>query len=232
MFIIGHRGARTLHPENSLASLQAGHQMGVDMIEFDIRLTKDNVPILVHDRSLMRTHKQLQFIKRNTYDKLSGLFADTPNQIASLEDVLSKLSGKVLLNIELKDKGSAKYVVPIVQKYTRKESDWQLYLFSSFRVSELAAVRTISKNAQLALLERFNPLRFIRINNQLHLTAVGFHRLHVNHLIVSIAKESGLFVYVHTVNRPDAAQRLIGIGVDAIVTDRPDVMIHYFTRAQ
>lgn len=229
MLIMGHRGARSLHPENTLASLRAGFDLGVDIIEFDVRLTKDKVPILLHDRSLLRTHKKLDFIHRSTFKSIEKRMSGRNNPIARLEDVLDEFGGRTLLNLELKDRGTAAEIMPIIQNYIKRKRDWETFLFSSFKASELRVIRKFSEHAQLGLLERLNPLRFLSIDNELRLDAVGFHRLHVNSFTVSLAKERDLFVYVHTVNRPIAAERLRSIGVDGIVTDVPDIMIDYFS---
>lgn len=229
MLIIGHRGARRLRPENTLDALRAGFELSIDMIEFDIRLTRDKVPILLHDRHLLRTHKLLQLIHRSTFDDIKNRLSTTTSPIASLDEVLSEFNGQIMLNIELKDRGSAKHVIPIIEKHIKDEKDWESLLFSSFKLSELRTIRKLAPKAQLALLERFNPLRFLTVDKELSLDAVGFHRLHVNEFTVALAKQIGLFVYVHTVNRPQAAERLESIGVDAIVTDTPDTMLEYFS---
>jgi glycerophosphoryl diester phosphodiesterase len=60
---------------------------------------------------------------------------------------------------------------------------------------------------------------------KLQLDAVGFHRLNINKFALDVANRFGLFTYAYTVNRPDAAIRLAQRGIDAVVTDRPDILL-------
>ncbi len=224
MLIIGHRGAAGTKPENTIEGLRAGREADVDMLEFDVRLTKDGVPILIHDMHLWRSHNIPSLVKHATYDDLQKRTANSINPIATLDAVLSEFGGKVSLNLELKDRGSASKILPVVQRYIKKPKDWELFLFSSFSVRELRRVRAASDAAQLALLQWYNPLLFLLVDKKLHLSAVGFHRLHINALTVTAAKNLGLFVYAYTVNRPDSLQRLADLGVDGVVTDLPLIM--------
>jgi glycerophosphoryl diester phosphodiesterase len=71
-------------------------------------------------------------------------------------------------------------------------------------------------------LHSVNPFAFVTYQRRLKLSAVGWHRLHVNNLATAIAKKTGIFSYVYTVNRPEAAILLEQKGIDAVVTDYPD----------
>jgi len=220
MLIIGHRGAAGLAPENTLEALRAGVEAGADILEFDIRLTKDSIPVLSHDFHTARTHKKPTIISRHTLKELQQKTAENP--IVTLDEVLQEFYGKILLNIELKSRGSGKVAVELLQeKYIFRSSDWDNVLFSSFKGSELWSIRKISTSANLALLHDQNPFMFIAYQRKLHLTAVGFHRLYLNEFALQIAKKSGLFCYVYTVNRPHAAILMEQRGIDGIVTNYP-----------
>lgn len=230
MLIIGHRGARSTHPENTIAALQAGLDMGVDALEFDVRLTKDNIPILLHDRTLIRTHKLLHLIGHSTFANLQELLQDTTHPIATLDEVLELFGSRVLLNLELKDKGSAAHVLPQIERRIKRKEDWDTFLFSSFKTSELRITRQISPYAQIGLLQWLNPLHFTSTYKELRLDAVGFHRLHVNAFTVNLAKELGLFTYAYTVNRAETAMRMEEMGIDGIITDAPKTIMNSLER--
>jgi glycerophosphoryl diester phosphodiesterase len=230
MFIIGHRGARGLKPENTAASLRAGLEADVDMLEFDVRLTKDKVPVLLHDVHLLRTHKIPQLIGRMRYNDLKKRTAKVINPVTTLDNVLKEFKGRVLLNLELKDRGSAAKILPIIKNYIKSPDDWEIFLFSSFRTRELKKIRKSAPKAQLAQLVWLEPIGFAFTHRQINLTAVGFHRLHVNTFTVTLAKKLGLFTYAYTVNRPHAAERLARLGIDGIVTDYPDLIRKHFDK--
>lgn len=222
MLIIGHRGASGLAPENTLESLEAGVESGADMLEFDVRLTKDKVLVLVHDFHTYRTHKKLSLISRTNYAKLIDI---TNGDIVRLEEVLDIYFGKIMLNIELKSKGSGKELVKLLKKhYITNTDDWQKLLISSFKAIELTSVRKHASHAQLAMLHSENPFTFVAVDKLIKLSAVGFHKYYTNTLALEIAKKAGIFAYVYTVDSPASAKKYLAMGIEGIVTDRPDVI--------
>jgi glycerophosphoryl diester phosphodiesterase len=226
MLVIGHRGAAGVAPENTLEALRAGIDAGADMLEFDIHLTKDNVPVLTHDNNLLRTHRKRNFINRISFTDLQKLTADSPNPIISLESVLDEFFGEILLNIEIKQRGMAPHVIALLKtKYVKRKSDWDLFVFSSFLAGELSSIRKLSQEANLWLLHKRNPFIFIAFARRLHLDGVGFHRLYINDFAIAIAKKTKLFTYAYTVNRPAGMRQLAKRGIDGIVTDHPARMI-------
>lgn len=223
MLIIGHRGAAGLKPENTIASLRAGIAADADMIEFDIRLTKDGIAVLAHDFHTMRSHKSAHLISRSTLSELRKRAAGTDRPIVTLEEALRECFGKVMLNIELKHKGCGQVAVELLKaKFIKKTSDWDLLLFSSFSPRELRCVRKLAPKAHLAMLHSYNPFLFIAFQRQLQLDAVGFHRLYIQDIAIEIAKKAKIFTYAYTVNRPGGALRLAQAGIDGVVTDYPN----------
>lgn len=212
MLIIGHRGAAGLAPENTLKSLQAGIEAGADILEFDIRITKDNIPVLCHDATLHGKR-----INHHTYNQLANIAP-----ITTLREVLDDYFGKVLLNIELKESSKVSVVYEMVKLYISRPEDWDNVLFSSFKPQTLVLLRGFSDHLNLALLHHINPFVYMRYHRRLNLTAVGFHRLRINPIALAVAKELGLFTYVYTVDRSDTALRIEQKGIDGIVTNYPD----------
>lgn len=224
MLIISHRGAAGLARENTLEALEAGLTAGADILEIDVRLTKDGIPILMHDFLALRTHRDPSIISRRTLAELRERFTKQP--IYTLDEILEKFFGKVILNIEVKGRGCGSVVVKKVRDdYIKSEKDWDSVLFSSFYPSELAHIRRVSKEANLSLLHTVNPFLFTKYHRRLHLTAVGFHRLYANLLAREVAKKLGLFTYVYTVDRPQTALRFAEKGIDGVVTNRPDILL-------
>ena len=221
MLIIGHRGAGGLAPENTLDSLRAGVEAGADMLELDVRVTKDRVPVVIHDSRLIRTHRRRESVAGLTLRELAEATADQP--VPTLQAVLDEYFGKILLNIELKARGSGQVLLELLEsRYIKKTKDWESVMLSSFKGTELVAIRRRAPKANLAMLHSENPFIFVAYHRFVQLTAVGFHRLYLNRFALEIAKKSGLFIYTYTVNRPAALPLLEAQGVDGIVTNYPD----------
>ncbi len=224
MLVIGHRGAAGLARENSLEALRAGFESGADILEFDVRLTKDKIPVIVHDFHTIRTHHNTSIISRLSFEELTSRTDNKP--IVPLSEVLDLYYGKILLNIELKGRGTGKVTTEILKRtYIKTPADWDNVLLSSFKGSELNDVRKLSKEANLSLLHSQNPFLFIAYHRRLNLTAVGFHRLYINTFALEIAKRTGLFTYAYTVNRPQTVRVLARQGIEGVVTDNPPVIL-------
>lgn len=222
MLIIGHRGAGGLAPENTLASIRAGFDAGADIIEIDVRITRDGVPVVIHDSNLARTHHIPASISSMTLAELKSR-TRSGIKVPTLESVMDRYFGHILLMIEIKNSRSGHTVAEFIKgKYISKPSDWDNVIFSSFKSSELSDIRKISKRINLALVHHNNPFLFIAYHRKLSLAAVGFHRLHTNKLAFEIAKKIGLFTFVYTVDRRSAALMWAQMGYDGLITDYPD----------
>src|SRR5688572_28324101 len=111
MLVIGHRGAGGEKPENTIAALRSGIAAGAEMLEFDVRVTRDHVPILGHDFHMLRTNRKIDFIARHTLAELTKRTAGSEHPTVTFESALKETFGKVLLNIEVKEYRS---IVPIL----------------------------------------------------------------------------------------------------------------------
>lgn len=225
MLIIGHRGAAGERPENTLVGIRHAIEIGVDMIEYDVRLTKDKIPVLTHDFHTYRLDKKINLISRLTFDELKKRTSGTERPIVTLEQALKECHDSVYLNLEIKTMSAVRPTIDIIRKIYKTKKSRSEILISSFNPLVLRRVRKLMPDAQLGLLHYINPLEFIAWHRMLSLSAVGFHRLHINPLSIESAKKLGLFTYAYTVNRLDAAKRLEQKGIDGVVTDFPSEMI-------
>lgn len=221
MIVIGHRGAAGISPENSMESLRAGVKAGAEMLEFDVRLTYDNVPIILHDSTLKRTHNIPRDVQKISFQELQNLTKNQP--VPALSEVLDEFLGLTPLNIELKGKGTGKIVAEAL--LSRLQSHPTIFddnLISSFKASELFAVRKRTNLARLGLLHDRNPFIFLAYHQPLKLAAVGFHHQRTNPLTTLIAKKNGLFIYAYTEDQPEKAEKLARSGFDGVVTNHPE----------
>lgn len=221
MLVIGHRGSAGTKPENSIAGLREAIAVGADMIEVDVRITKDKRVVLAHDWHMFHTHRKLDFIRRHTLNELKKRTAGSEYPVVTIEQVLKECYGKILLNIELKERSAVAPLLAALAPYLNDVDDWDNILFSAFNPLILRSLRKNAPAASLSMLHYRNPLNFMAWHRILGLSAVGFHRLYTTSLSLEVAKRLELFTYAYTVNRADAAEKLIAKGVDGIVTDYP-----------
>lgn len=230
MLIIGHRGSAGNKAENSIAGLREAIACEADMVEFDVRLTRDRVPVLSHDFHMYRTHRKIDFIARHTLDELQKRTGGSAHPIVTLDQALKECKGKIFVLADIKELRAVEPTVKVLKKYYPRKKDWDLLLISSLNPLVLRSFRKQVNHAQLSMVHYLNPLGFMAWQRQLNLTAVGFHRLHINKFVLEVAKQLDVMTYAYTVNRPEAARKLFEKGVDAIITDTPREMIKQFKK--
>lgn len=109
VLVIAHRGDWRNAPENSLQAIEYAIEMGVDMVEIDVRMTRDSVLVLMHDATLNRTTNGAGYVRDISYDSLqklsllNGLLQTTPHKVPTLEEALLASKGKILINLDTKD---------------------------------------------------------------------------------------------------------------------------------
>ncbi len=234
--VIGHRGAAAYRPENTLAAFAHAAELGCAWVEFDVRLTRDDVPVVVHDRSLLRTAG----VARNIDDVHSRQLADidaggrfdpfwSGERIPTLAQALDAcLVLGLTPNIELKaDAGGIRTAALAVAGMLRERwpADRPAPLVSSFSPRMLYHMRSAGGRLALGLLMRRRPRRFWAW----HARVLGCATIHVDPSLatpafVERARRRGRRVAVYTVNDRARAERLFEAGVDAVFSDRPDLM--------
>lgn len=224
MQIIGHRGARGLAPENTLAGVKQALKIGVDWVEFDVRRTQDGRLIILHDRHTGRISKSKRQAKRTSYQQLLAIETHSGEPIPLLVEVLKTIGHSAKINIEIKTPGCAKQITKAIEIMVANGYTYDHFMVSSFYPNILFEVKKYNQQIPLALLELHLSASLL-ISRKLNLKAVGLYHHTISRMAVRLAKHLGLFVYAHTVNDPKEAQHLQKIGVDAIVTDYPDRFI-------
>lgn len=231
-----HRGFSSKFPENTLPAFIAALELGVDGIELDIHLTKDGHVVVIHDEQLNRTTNGNGLVVAHTLEELKDL--DAGNwfggefagvQIPTLVEVLDLVATwptPVTLNIESKSG-----VIP----YPGLElTAWQQVcergfqdrvIFSSFNHFSLRDLKVAAPRAQIGLLYMeglVDPWRYAK-----HLSAGALHPyfLSFDREVVHAAHEHKVAIHAFTVNHEDHMRRLLEWNVDALITDRPDVLL-------
>ncbi|MFB9997623.1 glycerophosphodiester phosphodiesterase [Providencia rustigianii] len=232
--IVAHRGGGKLAPENTLAAIDVGASFGHTMIEFDAKLSRDSQIFLLHDDTLERTSSGAgiageldweQLVKIDAGSWYSPEFAHEPLPLLSQVAERCQQHG-MMANIEIKPTTGLETQTGTVVALAARQL-WQgqtAPLLSSFSVESLEAAQAAAPELPRGLL-----LEEWREDWRELTTRLGCVSIHLDYLLldedrVRQLKAAGLHILVYTVNDPARAKLLLDWGVDAICTDRIDLI--------
>ena len=221
ILIIGHKGASAIAPENTLKAFKKAIELKADLIEFDIHKTKDDEIVIIHDPDTLSTTGVQGLIKDMTLEEIKELNAGEGEKIPTLLELIKVAKEKVGLQIEIKSSGLLEKLI----KLLKEENLVNTSIVSCFAFNELVKLKNLDPKIQLGLLLPADLVRVRQIKRKI-LKAVDnkFYAIHPHYNIadkeiVDFAHNNNLKVNVWTVNDKDVMERLIGIGVDGIITD-------------
>lgn len=219
---VGHRGAASHEPENTLRSFSRAMALGADMVELDVHLCGSGELVVIHDKTVDRTTDGTGEVVKLTFDELRALDAGNGERIPTLQEVIDLATGRMGINIELKGLGTAGPALEHIEEAVERGWDRSGFLVSSFHMDELAAIRKLSEDVRTGILFAFDYgsiMEFAELN--------GAYSLNPNHRVVTPefvarTRERDLKIFAWTVNEPGDIARMKGLGVDGIISDFPD----------
>ena len=229
-----HRGFSGKYPENTMLAFQKAFEVGIDGIELDVQLTKDQELVIIHDSSVNRTTDGNGYIKDLTLSEIRQLNAaknfnelSTKEPIPTLEEYLSWVTDKKLItNIELKTNifeypGIEEKVIDLVQKYDLAET----IIFSSFNHYTIQRIKEKDSSLRCGLLSADWIVDFGKYTRDLGVECVhpGFFMLQ-NAAVLKNLKDNHLEINTWTVNQEEHMRPMIEAGVTSIITNYPDVL--------
>lgn len=221
--VIGHRGDPSRATENTLTSLSAGLGSGADMLEFDVRASLDEIPLLFHDEDTFRLTGMKQSIGETTYDDLMALELPGKERIATLDEALDLLLGKIPINIEVKCPRS----FSLLEEALKSRPSGGTVLVSSFLLPDLNSFKKRNPGALTSALIR-NPSK-----NDFRTAAEGGHlSVNMNQRFfrksqVKGAGTLGLSLMTYTVDARLRFEALAGAGVIGFFTNLPREMAEW-----
>ncbi len=241
--IIGHRGASAVAPENTLLAFERALSDGADGIEFDVRLARDGVPVVIHDAALRRTalregevsslsSTELSEIDVGTWFNLRYRSEAAPEYsratIPTLAQVLEMCGGTRLyveMKCEAKECGA---LAAEVARLVRAHSLFDRVVVESFALDSIKEIKRLEPQIRTAALfeprlTRPRPLPWKMIEQAVDNAAdeIALHRTLVTRRIMEEARRRGMNVVVWTVDSPSWIGRAISNGIYAIITNRP-----------
>lgn len=242
--VIGHRGNRAFAPENTIPSFLEAVALGADAVEFDLHLSADGVPVVMHDDTLERTTDGTGAVREHTVGELQRLDAGAQFtlddgqtfpwrgrgvRVPTLEETLAALPSDFPLILEMK---SVEVAAPALRTLTRTSAlervligsffDDALAPFARAGVPVTAASNTLARLYLPALMRRrpaslpFQALCLPRRHRGLPLPVRGYSQM---------MRAAGGPTHVWTINDPAVARRLWAAGVNGIISDDPGAML-------
>jgi glycerophosphoryl diester phosphodiesterase len=219
MKIVGHRGAASLALENTLESIQAARAAGVDMIEFDVRLTADHHFVLSHDATFQRVGSHDDPISKLTLEELSAVTLHNGETVPTLQMAL-EAAGPTPVLIEVKNDDWAQPLADLIG--TLQPDNINVIAMDA---NELNTFHQLLPTIPTYLVQQFNPIDILYALRTAH--RCGFRGIDFNFWLLSpfsywLARHYGLEIIVYTVNHAWIARFLAALFPDiTISTDRP-----------
>ncbi|MFN2377656.1 MAG: glycerophosphodiester phosphodiesterase [Candidatus Binatia bacterium] len=227
---IGHRGAAAHRPENTMPSFEKALELGADALEFDVTLSLDGIPVVIHDDTLDRTTDGRGAVEAVLLDDLRRLDAgkkkglSTP--IPTLAEVLDAFAHRTLLNLEMKVSPRREQLVKACVESVTERGVTGAVVFSSFDHDALRLLRRLLPEARIGVLAAGGQLE----EAFACAAEIGAENLHpsmeeVTRSVVRRAHAAGLQVWTWTANSSVAIACVIDFGVDGIFSDWPERVV-------
>jgi len=237
-YVIAHRGASAYYPENTMSAFKGALELKADMIELDVLLTKDRIPIVFHDEKLNKKTNGKGLTQDFTLTELQELDAGSwfdkkfkEEKIPTLLEVLEFSKGKILVNIEIKteavsdiEKGG---VVQIIIEMLKDLEMEEQVILSSFDYRAIERVNKYSKDIKTALLyekkqsSNKTPATLIE---EYEVDAFNCSKKQLSEKWISELNNSRIPYFIYTVNKKEEMLSLIKHGAKGIFSDKPDVL--------
>jgi glycerophosphoryl diester phosphodiesterase len=234
--VIAHRGISAKAPENTMAAFRmAAGVRGIDMIELDVRISRDKHPVVIHDRTLQRTSTGNGAVNSYTLAELRSFDAGSwfhpsfaGERIPTLSEVLEEVRGKCRVNIELKADWFSRGHEDLVQRVlgtVRETGMLEQVLISSFTHALIATVRRSEPKIPTGVI--YNLYRDFgrspsKLAQRVGASVFVCARHELRRSMIRDARQHSLALYVYTLNSVQDAKKMIGLGIEGIISDNAD----------
>ncbi len=226
ILIVGHAGGKKTGPENSLKAFKKAIELEADFIEFDLRISKDNQIVIIHDPDTLNSTGMPGLVKDKTVQQLKKLDIGEGETIPTFREVLELIDNKIKLLLHINATNIEKQIINLLREYQYIENT----IVSCMIHKVLFKYRLLEPNLKLAALVNINfkeydfPSWEIRkrliddaLENKFYAINPEYHL--VDNQFVAYAHQNNLKVFPWTVNEKHDIQRMINIGVDGIISD-------------
>lgn len=223
--VTAHRGYSAVYPENTIPAFKGAIQVGADWAELDVQQTADGEVIVMHDSNLKRTTGLDKEVWQVTWDEIkdldNGSWFDKKYQtvrIPTLEEVLKVCRGKIHLNIEIKPSGHDKDLEEQVAKLLKKYHMRDTCVVSSLKYDSLRKIKEADDSIETAYITSVSYGNFTNLE---YADGYSVESTLLSKSFVNKAQKTGKQIYVWTVNSEERLEKVVGMGIDNVITDDP-----------
>ncbi|MEW6719635.1 MAG: glycerophosphodiester phosphodiesterase [Thermodesulfobacteriota bacterium] len=222
---VAHRGASDRALENSLSAFSLALADRADMIEFDIRLSSDGVPVVLHDEATGRTATENLVVAKTPWSRLRRVRLKNGEILPSLAEVFSLVRGAVPLNVESKAPGGVAAAVRVVE-----ETGYAgILVLSSGLREECLAARSLLPSAPCGLVTRRPSASDLAFCLRHGLSSIHPDHRRLTALRLRAVLDSGIPLVPYTVDVPATAFRLIAAGAAGVFSNKAQALREAWT---
>ena len=241
--VIGHRGAKEIAPENTIAAIRAAKAVGATCVEVDVMLTKDGVPVIHHDNSVDRCTNGKGHVSEQTWQEIQLLDAGSyfcpdfeGERIPTLTELVEECTSLGLgLNIEIKHSNDDATVPASAEELQRErdlakvtcqtllalDANPERVFLSSFSIAALEVAQQMLPHFKRSYLVEDIPAGWEETVRRLGCVSFNFNWKKASREQVEACARTGVPLYAYTVNDPEVAEQLISWGLSGVFSDCP-----------
>jgi glycerophosphoryl diester phosphodiesterase len=233
--VIAHRGFSGRYPENTLKAFEEALKLPIDAVELDVRRTKDGVLVVIHDETVDRTTNGKGKVRDLTWSEIQKLDAGSwkgkefaGERIPRLEEALQLINARVVVFLEIKEPDTAPQVVEALRQLDALS--W--VKIGSFHPQAISLVRKLAPEASCSLIGSAKVgasdktfADFVKEALRCGANSITVNYAGLTPERIRYCHQRCIFVGTWTVNDADLAKRMIAMGVDAIASDYPDLVL-------
>ncbi len=230
-----------MRPENTLEAFEAAIEVGADVVELDVRVTADNVPVVMHDADLSRTTDGTGFVHEIALKELKGFSVKRRRgpraEVPTVREALEVLAGRAEVNLEIKNmpgepsfdsprEVAAEHAVRLVEEFGLQDTA----LLSSFNWLSIERVRELNPRIgtgflTIAAIDPVAALVYARSKGHSFVLPQAPAVFSAGEEFVRQAHDDGIRVGAWVMDEEDGLRDLFAMGVDAVASNRPDVAV-------
>lgn len=225
-YIVGHRGAMGLAPEDTLKAFKIGCESNIDIVECDIHLSQDKQLVVIHDNTLDRTTNGKGWVKDMTLEELKKLDAGDGETIPTLDEVVELVMGynkKLIIEIKGESWDVVKETTDHLIKYLQDNKYYDKFLIHSFWHEAVKLIKEKYPQIKTAVIMMLglSSQKMIELIESANADGASIAYDYISPELVKLAREKNLFLDAWVLDYETTFKKLKEMGVNGLITNHP-----------